>query len=76
MSQSGTSSRSYYVDSSGVLRGRGGDEGRPATDAERWFQAERDRFGEALEQIRDQDWMENVLDPQWAARIAKEALDG
>lgn len=38
--------------------------------------AQRDRYGEALEEIRDQDWTENALDPQWAARIAKEALNG
>lgn len=32
------------------------------------------RYAEALEQIRDQEWVENVLDPQWAARIAGEVL--
>lgn len=35
-----------------------------------------ERYRQALEQIRGQDWVENALDPQWAARIAKEALDG
>ena len=28
----------------------------------------------ALREIRDQEWTENVLDPQWAARIATAAL--
>lgn len=37
---------------------------------------DRDRFEKALEEIRDQHWVENVLDPQWSARIAKEVLDG
>lgn len=32
------------------------------------------RWRAALERIRDQDWVENCLDPQWAARIAAEAL--
>lgn len=32
------------------------------------------RLKSALEEIRDQDPVENALDPQWAARIAKEAL--
>jgi len=30
---------------------------------------------QALEDIRDRDWLENALDPQWAARIAKRTLD-
>lgn len=30
---------------------------------------------EALEEIANQDWAENCLDPQWAARIARAALD-
>lgn len=34
-----------------------------------------DRLQAALEEIRDQHWVENVLDPQWSARIAKAALD-
>lgn len=29
---------------------------------------------EALEEIKNQDWAENCLDPQWAARIATLAL--
>lgn len=29
---------------------------------------------DALREIRDQDWVENALDPQWAHRIASEAL--
>jgi hypothetical protein len=33
-----------------------------------------DRYREALEEIRDQDSIENTLDPQWAARIARAAL--
>ncbi len=28
----------------------------------------------ALREIRDQNWVENCLDPQWAARIASRAL--
>jgi hypothetical protein len=34
-----------------------------------------ERYEAALKEIRDQDWVENCLDPQWAARIAQEALD-
>lgn len=37
---------------------------------------ERDRYGEALELIRDTDWTDNALDPQRAARIAKASLAG
>jgi len=33
------------------------------------------RLREALEQIKDQDPVENALDPQWAARVAREALN-
>lgn len=33
-----------------------------------------ERYEAALVEIRDQDPVENALDPQWAARIAKEAL--
>lgn len=29
----------------------------------------------ALQEIADQDPAENALDPQWAARIAREAVD-
>ncbi len=36
---------------------------------------ENDRYRAALEQIRDQDRVENVLDPQWSARIAELALN-
>lgn len=32
------------------------------------------RWLKALREIRDQEWVENCLDPQWAARIAAEAL--
>lgn len=28
----------------------------------------------ALEEVRDRDWTENVLDPQWAAGVAKRVL--
>lgn len=28
----------------------------------------------ALREVRDQNWVENCLDPQWAARIARRAL--
>jgi hypothetical protein len=38
-------------------------------------EAERDRYRAALEEIRDQDSIENVLDPQWSARIADAALN-
>jgi hypothetical protein len=34
-----------------------------------------ERYEKALKEIRDQDWVENLLDPQWSARIAQEALD-
>ena len=27
-----------------------------------------------LEKIRDRDWVENALDPQWSAKVAKSAL--
>ena len=37
-------------------------------------EADRDRLAGALREIADQDWVENVLDPQWAARIAEAAL--
>lgn len=36
--------------------------------------AEVARLREALEKIAEQDWVENCLDPQWAARIARAAL--
>jgi hypothetical protein len=42
----------YWIDGEGILHGPIG-EGRPATDAERWFQAERDRYGEFIERVRD-----------------------
>jgi hypothetical protein len=29
----------------------------------------------ALRDIRDREWVENTLDPQWAARIAEAALE-
>jgi len=28
----------------------------------------------ALEKIRDREWVENCLDPQWAAQVAREAI--
>lgn len=40
------------------------------------IRAERDEARAALREIRDQEWTENVLDPQWAARIARAALEG
>ena len=47
------------------------------------FNAERDaalaevaRLREALERIANQEWVENCLDPQWPARIARAALAG
>ena len=33
------------------------------------------RLLSALESIRDRDWVENALDPQWGAGIARAALD-
>ncbi len=42
--------------------------------------AERDakieRLRDALQQINDRPWMENALDPQWAAKVAATALAG
>lgn len=32
------------------------------------------RYAVALQQIRDREWVENALDPQWAAGVAREAL--
>lgn len=29
-----------------------------------------------LAEIRDRDWVENALDPQWATQTAKRALEG
>jgi hypothetical protein len=60
----------WWIDADGTLHNGLGCQ-RPATDAERWFQSERDRFGEALEQIRS-----DVLDTQGekAVLIADEAL--
>jgi hypothetical protein len=40
------------------------------------YQAEVERLREALRAIRDQEWTENALDPQWAGRIARAALAG
>jgi len=37
--------------------------------------AERDRLRAALEVIRDNEWVENCLDPQWPAMIASQALN-
>ena len=31
---------------------------------------------DALQQIRDRDWVENALNPQWAAQLARRVLDG
>jgi hypothetical protein len=36
--------------------------------------AERDALVVALERIRDRDWVENALDPQWASNVANIAL--
>lgn len=36
--------------------------------------AEIRKLVDTLKEIRDQDPVENALDPQWAARLAKEAL--
>jgi len=33
------------------------------------------KYRAALERIRDRDWVENVLDPQWAAGVAKTTLE-
>ena len=38
------------------------------------LQARERELEAALREIRDQEWTENVLDPQWAARIATAAL--
>ena len=38
------------------------------------LQARERELEAALSEIRDQEWTENVLDPQWAARIAQAAL--
>ncbi len=37
-------------------------------------EAENVRLREALQEIRDRDWVENVLDPQWAPERAARAL--
>ena len=41
----------YWIDSDGILHDGHGS--RFATEAEQWFQAERDRFGETLERIAE-----------------------
>ena len=47
----------------------------PALEAEVVrLQARERELEAALREIRDQEWTENVLDPQWAARIAQAAL--
>ena len=38
------------------------------------LQARERELETALREIRDQEWTENVLDPQWAARIATATL--
>lgn len=38
--------------------------------------ADLERFEHTLEAIANQEWVENCLDPQWAARQAKVALNG
>jgi hypothetical protein len=38
------------------------------------LRAEREELVKALETIRAHDWIENALDPQWAASIATAAL--
>jgi predicted RNase H-like nuclease (RuvC/YqgF family) len=40
------------------------------------LEAKVERLREALRAIRDQEWTENALDPQWAGRIARAALAG
>lgn len=42
---------------------------------EQGLEAERDRYREALERIRDTDWRAFNYDPQLAGRIAREALE-
>ena len=37
-------------------------------------ETQRDVAKRALETIRDNDWVENALDPQFAAGVAREAL--
>jgi hypothetical protein len=37
--------------------------------------ADAERLREALEEIRTREWVENALDPQWAAERAEVALD-
>jgi len=44
---------------------------RPADEV---LAEEVERLREALREIRDRDWVENCLDPQWAARRASSAL--
>ncbi len=36
--------------------------------------AEITRLCSALERIRDREWIEHTLDPQWSTQIAREAL--
>jgi len=38
-------------------------------------EAEVVRLREALDKIANNDWVENALDPQWAANIARAALE-
>lgn len=44
-------------------------------DKARELQAENERLRKALEMIRDEGWVENCLDPQRPARLAREALE-
>lgn len=58
-----------------VSSGRGFFDAEETEVACRWAVVEIDRLRAALREIQDREWVENALDPQWAATIAKEALD-
>lgn len=47
----------------------------PLADAEA-LRVRNEELARVLEEIRDQDPVENALDPQWAARIAAAAIQG
>jgi len=34
-----------------------------------------ERYRVALEAIRDKEWVENALDPQWPADVARQSLE-
>jgi hypothetical protein len=50
------------------------DELRRVRDLSAIWERENERLRKVLTEITDQDWVENCLDPQWAARIARAAL--